>query len=102
MTAPEVARAARVPVASINALMRRDSKRSEYTEAILSVLPKGQVNLDWVRTGFGSPDPTPLPDEQLIAETAHEKALLRVFRALDAEQQLCTIDLVRSCAQLVR
>lgn len=54
---PDVARASGVPAASINALMRRDSQRSNFTEAILSVLPAHRVNIEWVRTGQGTPDP---------------------------------------------
>lgn len=57
-TPPRVARASRVPVASINALLRRDSKRSEFTEQLLSVLPASRVNHEWVRTGQGTPEPT--------------------------------------------
>jgi hypothetical protein len=55
--APEVARAANVPVATINALLRRGSKRSEYTEKILAYLPRNKVNHEWVRTGQGKPEP---------------------------------------------
>lgn len=56
--APDVARASGVPVANINALMRRSSKRSEFTEAILAVLPSTLINVNWVRTGQGTPEPT--------------------------------------------
>lgn len=55
--APAVARATGVPVTSINALLRRGSKRSEFTEQILSVIPKDKVNHEWVRTGLGTPEP---------------------------------------------
>lgn len=54
---PEVARKTGVPAASINALMRRDSVRSNFTESILAVLPPHKVNIDWVRSGQGSPEP---------------------------------------------
>ena len=57
LRAPDVSRATDVPVAALNALLRRDSRRSEYTEKILSVLPADKVNHEWVRTGLGSPDP---------------------------------------------
>lgn len=56
-SAPAVARATGVPVASINALMLRDSKRSEFTEQICAVLPPERVNVDWVRSGQGTPEP---------------------------------------------
>lgn len=54
---PDLARASGVPVASINALIRRDSRRSEFTEQLVAVLPADKVNLDWVRTGHGKPQP---------------------------------------------
>jgi hypothetical protein len=57
MRAPQVARATGVPVAAINALLRRDSRRSEYTEKILSALPADKVNHEWVRSGIGNPTP---------------------------------------------
>lgn len=57
VSAPDVARASGVPVATLNALMRRDSKMSTFTEAIVAALPQNRVNLDWVRTGRGTPDP---------------------------------------------
>lgn len=56
--APAVARSTGVPVTSINALLRRGSKRSEFTEQILSVIPRDKVNHEWVRTGQGTPEPT--------------------------------------------
>lgn len=56
LTTPEACRRAEVPLQSINALMRRDSKRSEYTDRLLAVIPDHVVNKDWVRTGLGSPD----------------------------------------------
>lgn len=56
-TPPQIARATGVPVASINALIRRDSKRSEFTEQMLDAIPADRVNHDWVRTGQGSPEP---------------------------------------------
>lgn len=55
--APVVARETGVPVTSINALLRRGSRRSEFTEKILEVLPPTLVNHDWIRTGEGSPEP---------------------------------------------
>ena len=57
MNAPEACRRAEVPLQSVNALMRRDSRRSEFTDKLLSVIPDSVVNKDWVRTGRGSPDP---------------------------------------------
>lgn len=56
MKTPEACRRANVPLQSINALMRRDSSRSEFTDALLSVIPDHVINKDWVRTGRGSPD----------------------------------------------
>lgn len=56
-SAPAVSKAAKVPVASINALLRRDSKRSGYVDRIVSVLPPDKVNIDWVITGVGGPEP---------------------------------------------
>ena len=56
MKAPEVCRRAGVPLPSINALMRRDSSRSEFTDKLLAVIPDSAVNKDWVRTGQGTPD----------------------------------------------
>lgn len=56
-SAPAVAKATGIKVASINALLRRGSSRSGFVEQILSALPPGAVNADWVRTGWGSPDP---------------------------------------------
>jgi phage repressor protein C with HTH and peptisase S24 domain len=52
------ARQAKVPIASLNALFRRDSRRSQYADKVLDIIPDGKVNKDWVRTGKGSPDPT--------------------------------------------
>jgi hypothetical protein len=56
MKTPEACRRAQVPLQSINALMRRDSSRSEFTDALLSVIPDHVINKEWVRTGRGSPD----------------------------------------------
>jgi hypothetical protein len=56
--APAVARQTGVPVTSINALLRRGSKRSEFTERILAVIPPEKVSHEWVRTGQGTPEPT--------------------------------------------
>ncbi|MDM0053832.1 LexA family transcriptional regulator [Variovorax sp. J22R115] len=60
LRAPEISRVTNVPVAAINALLRRDSRRSEYTERILSALPLDKVNHEWVRSGKGEPVPTGL------------------------------------------
>lgn len=54
---PAVSRKTGIPVASINALIRRDSNKSVYIEQLLAVLPADKVNVDWVRTGQGSPEP---------------------------------------------
>ncbi|MDM0028401.1 S24 family peptidase [Variovorax saccharolyticus] len=67
--APQVARATEVPVAAINALLRRNSRRSEYTEKILSALPPDKVNHEWVRSGVGSPRPAALVDGTLLDGT---------------------------------
>ncbi len=54
---PAVARLTGIPVATINALTRRDSKRSNYVEQLLAILPAEKVNVEWVRTGQGTPEP---------------------------------------------
>lgn len=59
MTPPQLARASGVEVATINALINRDSRRSEYTEKLVAALPGHKVNLDWVRSGQGDKHPTP-------------------------------------------
>ncbi len=57
LRAPQVARASGVPAATINAMMRRDSRSTGFTEELLAVLPAHRVNIDWVRTGQGTPEP---------------------------------------------
>lgn len=65
---PDLGRASGVPAASIHALIRRDSRRSEFTEQLVAALPADKVNLDWVRTGHGKPQPSvPL---QLVKDSA--------------------------------
>lgn len=65
---PAVSRSTGIPVASINALIRRDSSRSNYVEQLLGALPASRVNIDWVRTGQGTADPintgTPQPADK--------------------------------------
>lgn len=82
VSAPDVARATGVPVATLNALMRRDSKRSEFTEALVAYLPKNKVNAEWVRTGQGTPDPVETGQaqparEQTRTTPAHSVAVAR-------------------------
>lgn len=57
MNAPAVERASGVRAATVNALLRRDSGRSNHIDTILSVLPGEKVNVEWVRSGLGSPEP---------------------------------------------
>lgn len=54
---PDLARSSGVEVATINALIRRKSKSSLYLEQLLQHLPASRVNLQWIRTGLGSPEP---------------------------------------------
>lgn len=54
---PDVARKLGISATSINALIRRDSERSGFTEKFLGLIPPDLVNHDWVRTGQGSPEP---------------------------------------------
>jgi hypothetical protein len=72
--APDVSRETGVPVASINALIRRNSKRSEFTEQILSALPPHLVNHDWVRTGRGSAAPDKKPAAKVQAQVVQAPA----------------------------
>ena len=56
MKATDLSRASGVPAPTIRALINRDSTRSEYLEQILTALPPGRINADWVRTGRGKPE----------------------------------------------
>lgn len=52
-----VSRQSGAPAASISALIRRDSKHSSFTEQILATLPEHKVDINWVRSGVGTPEP---------------------------------------------
>lgn len=99
--APDVARASGVAIASINALMRRSSKRSEFTEQIIRELDPQKVNIDWVRTGNGISDPKGSPSISCV-EVEQEVKLLMLFKKLSLPQQQAVIDVVQSCLALAR
>ncbi len=58
-SAPQVSRATGVPLPTINALLRRDSDRSAYVQQLVDALNPRRVNIDWVLTGRGEPEPEP-------------------------------------------
>ena len=57
---PEMAEAAGVEAASVNALIRRPQLRSALVEPILAQIPEHLVNRDWVRLGDDRGFPRPL------------------------------------------
>lgn len=84
LSVPQVARATEVPVPTINALIRRDSKRTEYMESLIACLNPTKVNVEWVRTGVGSPEPIGMP-AKLSSSDMHllsmgSSAMIRVPR----------------------
>lgn len=84
LSVPQVARATEVPIPTINALIRRDSKRTEYMESLIACLNPTKVNVEWVRTGVGSPEPIGIP-AKLASNDAHllsagTSAMIRVPR----------------------
>ena len=58
-SAPQVSRATGVPLPTINALLRRDSDRSQYVHQLVEALNPHRVDIDWVLTGRGEPEPKP-------------------------------------------
>lgn len=83
LSVPQVARATDVPVPTINALIRRDSKRTEYMESLIACLNPSKVNVEWVRSGRGSPDPIGQPAKLSSTEdmaTAITTAMIRIPR----------------------
>lgn len=93
-SAPQVARATGVPASTINALMRRDSDRSQYAQQLVEALNPNRVNIDWVLTGRGEPEPEPqhrtaatnelqvvMPAQPLnVAAPTHSGAMLHLPR----------------------
>lgn len=94
-SAPQVSRATGVPAATINALLRRDSDRSQYAQQLVEALNPTRVNIDWVLTGRGNPEPEPqhrtvannelqvaMPSQQALnaAAPAHSATMLHLPR----------------------
>lgn len=82
---PAVSKTTGIPVATINALIRRDSSRSNYVEQLLGALPSNKVNVNWVRTGQGTPEPINLHIDPQKVAMEPARALLTPQLARDAE-----------------
>lgn len=54
----DLARMSGVAATTVRIMIERDSKTSQFLEQMLAVLPKDQINVDWVRTGQGKPEVT--------------------------------------------